>query len=357
MKDIGGDNMKNIEKIKILQSKIMKDIAAGALIPMMRIGDELDLFNKLYTIGPCTYQNFSKEIKLDERYIKEWLLALSAAGYISYNKSKKRFFLTKEQFSVLGDENSSSLMIGGFENLVGAVHNIERIKENFKNGLGTEWGSLHPCCLSGSARFFKPAYSIFLTKKWIPSLDGAEKILSNGGKFADVGCGHGHSSSIIAETFNKSLVTGIDPHQPSIDEAKKIAYTKGLNNLNFEVATAQSYQGKFDIIAFFDCLHDMGDPVNALKYAKSKLNKNGLIMLVEPNASDDISKNFNTIGQMYYSFSTIACIPASKSQEIGLALGAQAGPKKLIEVIKKSGFTNVKVTYQTASNMVLQAKN
>ena len=349
--------MPDIQKTRELQNKIMRDIAAGSLIPMMRIGDELDLFKKLFKIGPCTYQKFSKKINLDERYIKEWLLSLSASGYICYNEKEKHFYLTKEQFAILGDENSDSLMIGGFENLTGAVHNIEKIKENFKNGNGTEWGALHPCCLSGSARFFKPAYSIFLKRKWIPSLDGAEDLLNDGGKFADIGCGHGYSSSIIAETYKNSFVTGIDPHKPSIVEAKKFAQKKSLNNINFQLASAKNFIGNYDIIAFFDCLHDMGDPINALKYAKSKLNKNGLVFIVEPTASDNVIENFNLIGQMYYSFSTIACIPASKSQEVGLALGAQAGPKKITKILNQSGFSNVKVTYKTASNMVIQAKD
>ena len=348
--------MIDVQKTRELQGRIMKDIAAGALIPMMRIGDELDLFEKLYNIGPCTYSEFSKKINLDERYIKEWLLSLSAAKYLSYDVSKSHFFLTDEQYAVLGDENSSSLMIGGFENLAGAVHNIEKIKENFKNGKGTEWGSLHPCCLSGSARFFKPAYSIFLIKKWLPSIEGAEKILNEGGKFADIGCGHGYSSALIAENYKNCLVTGIDPHAPSILEAKKYSVKKRLKNINFEVASANNFKGNFDIIAFFDCLHDMGNPVSALKYAKTKLNKNGLIVLVEPTADDEVQNNFNIIGQMYYSFSTIACIPASKAQESGIALGAQAGPKKLTQILNESGFNDVKVTYKTASNMVLQAR-
>ena len=349
--------MLDIQKTRELQKKIMKDIAAGSLIPMMRIGDELELFKKLYAIGPCTFKQFSTQINLDERYIKEWLLCLSASGYISYDEKKEHFFLTPEQFSILGDENSNSLMIGGFENLTGAIHNIEKIKENFKNGQGTDWGSLHPCCLSGSARFFKPAYSIFLTRKWIPSLDGAEEILNNGGKFADIGCGHGYSSSIIAETYKNCFVTGIDPHKPSIIEAKKIAKKKSLNNINFQLASSKNFTGNYDIIGFFDCLHDMGDPVNALRYAKTKLTKNGLIFIVEPTASDNVVENFNLIGQMYYSFSTIACIPASKSQEVGLALGAQAGPKKISEILNESGFSNVKITFKTASNMVIQAKH
>ena len=347
--------MTDVQKVRELQGKVMKDIAAGALIPMMRLGDELGLFEKLFKLGPSTPMELSIKTNFDERYLKEWLLALAAAKYISYDNANGSFYLTDEQFAVLGDENSSSLMIGGFENLTGAIHNIDKIKENFKNGKGTTWDSLHPCCLSGSARFFKPAYSIFLIKKWIPSLDNALNILESGGKFADIGCGHGYSSSIIAETFEKCSVTGIDPHEPSIDEAKNFSHSKKLKNIEFQVASSTNFKGKYDIISFFDCLHDMGDPVSALKYAKTRLNEGGLVMIVEPTSNDEVEENFNIIGQMYYSFSTVACIAVSKSQEVGLALGAQAGPSKLTEIIKEAGFKEVKVTYKTASNMVLQA--
>ena len=348
--------MTDLQKIRELQGKVMKDIAAGALIPMMMIGDELNLFEKLHKLGPITAEDFSKKIKMDHRYILEWLLALSAANYIDYNSKEKKFNLTNEQFAVLADENSSSLMIGGFENLVGAIHNYKKVKENFKNGKGTEWGSLHPCCLSGSARFFKPAYSIFLIKKWLPSIDNAVEILNNGGSFADIGCGYGHSTEIIAKEFPKSKVVGVDPHAPSIQEAKTNSASKGLKNLDYQIASAENYNGKFDIISFFDCLHDMGDPISAVKYAKSKLNTNGTLMLIEPYADDEVSNNFNLIGQMYYSFSTIACIPASKAQKVGLALGAQAGAEKLSNILNEGGFNNIKVTYKTASNMVIQAK-
>ena len=208
--------MPDIEKVRELQSKVMKDIAAGAIIPIMMIGDELGLFEKLYEFGPCSSEKFAKKIEMDHRYLREWLLALSAAGYVSYDSKTGFFSLSDEQFSVLGDENSPSLMIGGFENLVGAVHNYHVIKQNFKTGEGTEWGSLHPCCLSGSARFFKPAYSIFLINKWLPSIKGAVATLNKGGSFADIGCGFGHSTTMIAAQFSKSSVRGIDPHEESI---------------------------------------------------------------------------------------------------------------------------------------------
>ena len=346
--------MADIEKTRKLQYKIMQDIASGALIPMMRIGDELGLFKSLHKFGPCTSDEFSNQIRMDKRYIREWLLALASAKYVDYNTENEEFSLSAEQFSILGDEDSISLMIGGFENLVGAIHNIDIIKDNFKNGTGTDWGNLHPCCLSGSARFFKPSYSIFLIKKWIPSLDGADEMLSKGVTFADIGCGHGYSSSLIAQKYTNSKIVGIDPHEPSIAEATK--NNKNLSNLEFRVNNAKNYDGKFDIIAFFDCLHDMGDPLGAIKHAKTKLNPNGIIMLVEPTANDLPENNFNLIGQLYYSFSTIACIPASKSQEVGMALGAQAGPQKLFSILNEAGFKDTKVTYKTASNMVIQGK-
>ena len=235
--------MADIEKTRKLQYKIMQDIAAGALIPMMRIGDELGLFKNLYKFGPCTSDEFSNQIMMDKRYIREWLLALAAAKYVDYNTENEEFSLSPEQFSILGDDDSISLMIGGFENLVGAIHNIDIIKDNFKNGSGTGWGNLHPCCLSGSARFFKPSYSIFLIKKWIPSLDDADEMLTKGITFADIGCGHGYSSSLIAQKYANSKIVGIDPHKPSIAEATK--NNKNLSNLEFRVNNAKNYGGKF----------------------------------------------------------------------------------------------------------------
>ena len=348
--------MSNIEKVRELQSKVMKDIAAGAIIPIMMIGDELGLFEKLYEVGPCSSKDFAKKTEMDHRYLREWLLALSAAGYVSYDSRTGFFSLSDEQYSVLGDEKSPSLMIGGFENLVGAVHNYPVIKQNFKTGEGTEWGSLHPCCLSGSARFFKPAYSIFLLNKWLPSIKGAVATLNKGGSFADIGCGFGHSTTMIAEQFLKSSVRGIDSHEESIYEARKITEQKKLKNLSYEVATAESYSGEYDIISFFDCLHDMGDPVAAVSYAKTKLKPGGALMIIEPYANDEVSKNFNIIGQMYYSFSTIACVPASKSQKGGMALGAQAGLKNLTNILNDGGFSKVEMTYKTASNMVIEAR-
>ena len=348
--------MPNIEKVREIQTKVMKDIAAGAIIPIMMIGDELGLFGKLYEVGPCSSKSFAKKTEMDHRYLREWLLALSAAGYVSYDSKTGFFSLSDEQYSVLGDENSPSLMIGGFENLVGAVHNYHLIKQNFKSGEGTEWGSLHPCCLSGSARFFKPAYSIFLIKKWLPSIKGAVTTLTKGGSFADVGCGFGHSSRMIAEQFPQSFIRGIDPHDQSIHEAQKIAEQKSLNNLSYEIASAENYSGEYNIISFFDCLHDMGDPVAAIRYAKTKLKSGGALMIIEPYANDEVSENFNIIGQMYYSFSTIACVPASKSQKGGMALGAQAGLKKLTNVLNNGGFSKVEMTYKTASNMVIEAR-
>ena len=236
--------MPNIEKVRELQSKVMKDIAAGAIIPIMMIGDELGLFEKLYEVGPSSSEKFAKKIEMDHRYVREWLLALSAAGYASYDSKTEFFSLSDEQYSVLGDENSPSLMIGGFENLVGAVHNYHLIKQNFKTGEGTEWGSLHPCCLSGSARFFKPAYSIFLIKKWLPSIKDAVATLTRGGSFADIGCGFGHSTTMIAEQFPRSSIRGIDPHEQSIHEARKMAEQKNLNNLTYDIASAENYTGE-----------------------------------------------------------------------------------------------------------------
>ena len=345
----------DFKKLRQLQWKIMENVAASALIPLMQIGDDLGLFIHLYKTGPASAEEFSKSAGIDGRYGREWLLALSAAGYVTFTSEDDKFSLSAEQAAVFVENDGPALMIGAYNLLAGTIYNTEKIKSVFTSGAGVDWGRFHPCVFQGTAKFFKPSYAVNLVEKWIPNVHGLNEKLTNGASFADVGCGHGISTLMIAEAFPASKVVGFDIHQPSINEAKKLAKKSQLKNVEFVTASAKSYQGEFDVIGFFDCLHDLGDPVGAAKYANKKLRGGGTIMLIEPSASDNPEDNFNTIGQMYYCFSTMACIPASKSQEIGLALGAQAGPAKLFEILKESGFAEIKIAQQNASNMVIEA--
>ena len=347
----------DVDSLKKLQWKIMQNVAAGAIIPLMRIGDELGLFKKLGECKPTTIKQFSKAADIDERYCQEWLYAMSAAGFCSHNKTLTKFHLSPEQKAVFSNEDSPALMIGAYDVLSGNVHNIEKVKKAFKTGAGVPYGESHPCIFQGTARFFRPSYSSNLIQKWLPKLSKAIEILKNGGRFADIGCGFGLSTMMIAEAFPDAKISGFDIHEPSIKSAKKYAVDAGLDQvISYKVSDAKSYTGEFDLLAFFDCLHDMGDPLGAAKYAYNHLSKDGYIILIEPTASDDPSENLNTIGQMYYSFSTMGCFPTSKSQEIGLALGAQAGPKKLMDILLEAGFKDAKVVYKNATNMVIEAQ-
>ena len=350
------ENKLSIEKLKNLQWKIMQDVSASALIPLMRIGDELGLFIVLGKKGPCTESEFSNFAKIDQRYAKEWLLAMCAAGYVSHSDEVTKFYMSEEQKAVFSFEESSAFMLGAFDILSGNIHNIEKVKKAFKTGQGVNYDDSHPCIFSGTARFFRPSYSLNLLKKWIPAIPDVERKLKNGCNFADIGCGFGISSMMIADAFQNSKIFGFDMHKPSIEIAIKDAKKQNLNNAKFEVADAESYCGKYDVITFFDCLHDMGDPLAASKYAFNHLNEDGTLILIEPSASDSPKENFNTIGQMYYSFSTMGCIPTSKSQKKGLALGAQAGPKKLIKILQESGFNKCEIVKKNATNMIITAK-
>ena len=347
----------NVDSLKKLQWKIMQNVAAGAIIPLMRIGDELGLFKKLADGGPYTVKEFSSAAKIDQRYCQEWLSAMCAAGFCSHDSELIRFHLNPEQQAVFANEDSPALMIGAYDVLSGNIHNIEKVKKAFETGEGVPYEESHPCIFQGTARFFRPSYSSNLIQKWLPKLTRATEILENGGRFADVGCGFGLSTLMIATAFPNAKISGFDIHEPSIKSAKKYAIDANLDDkISYSVSDAKSYVGEFDLLAFFDCLHDMGDPLGAAKYAYRHLSKDGFIILIEPTASDNPTENFNTIGQMYYSFSTMGCVPTSKSQEVGLALGAQAGPKKLIDILLEAGFKNAKIVYKNATNMVIEAQ-
>ena len=224
----------------------------------------------------------------------------------------------------------------------------------FKTGKGVAWGEHHHCYFRGTARFFKPVYKSNLVQRWLPKIPALIEKLDAGGSFADVGCGHGVSTLLIAEHFPKATVHGFDFHGPSIDEAKRLAKQAGLaSRVTYETRSAKDYDGKFDVIAFFDCLHDMGDPVGAAEHACKQLKDDGLLVIIEPFANDKLEENFNVIGQMFYCASTMGCVPASLAQEVGLALGAQAGPSRLTMVLQQAGFKQVETVATTATNMVL----
>lgn len=345
------------EQLRKLQWSIMEHVSACALLPLMRIGDELDLFLYLAENGPCSSVQFAEKAGIDERYGREWLYAMCAANYCCSDETIETFYLSEEQKAVFAYEDSPALMIGAYDILSGNVHGIDKVKEAFKTGEGIDYGDFHPCVFQGTARFFKPSYKSNLIQKWMPKIPLADQILKDGGRLCDVGCGKGLSTLLMAHEYEAATFVGFDIHSPSIREANDEAQKSGLvDRLSYQVADAESYTGDYDIITFFDCLHDMGDPLGAARYAKSHLSPDGWVILIEPSADDNESNNMNTIGQMYYSFSTMGCVPTSKSQKVGQALGAQAGPKKLIEIMKQAGFSDCAVVFRNATNMVIACR-
>ena len=345
------------DELRKLQWSIMEHVSACSILPLMRIGDELNLFFHLAENGPCSSKAFAQIAGVDERYAREWLYAMCAANYCCHDEEFQNFHLSEAQKMVFAYEDSPSLMIGAYDILAGNVHGIDKVRDAFQTGKGVDYGNFHPCVFQGTARFFKPSYKSNLIQKWMPKIPEAEQLLQQGGKLCDVGCGKGLSTLLLASEYKAASFVGYDIHGPSIEEANTEAKRLGISDrLKFEVSDAEGYAGKYDIITFFDCLHDMGDPLGAACYARSKLTSDGWVILIEPSASDHVKDNMNPIGQMYYSFSTMGCVPTSKSQKVGLALGAQAGAKTLIELMSEAGFSDCNVVFKNATNMVIACK-
>lgn len=286
--------------------------------------------------------------------MREWLAAQAASGYVQHERGS--FWLTPEQAFVFAEPNSPVNMIGAFDTAAAMVENQPKVQAAFKTGKGVAWGDHAGCMFCAVARLFRPGYVNALVQEWLPALDGVADKLKAGADVADVGCGHGLSTILMAQAFPRSRFTRYDFHSASIATATAHAMAHAVANVSFEVGRAQDFAGRdFDLITCFDCLHDMGDSKTAAVHIRKALNKGGTWMVVEPMAGDTLEDNINPIGRMYYSASTMICVPTSLAQEAGLALGAQAGEKRLTEVIRSGGFTKVRRAAQTPLNMVLEA--
>jgi 2-polyprenyl-3-methyl-5-hydroxy-6-metoxy-1,4-benzoquinol methylase len=307
--------------------------------------------------GPVTAAEVAAKTSTVDRYVAEWMAAQAASGYLSY-EGDGRYQLADEQAEALANEMSPACVLGAFQLVTSAMKAEPKVMEAFRSGGGVGWHEHDPGLFEGTERFFRPGYAANLVSSWIPALEGVEAKLQAGGKVADVGCGHGASTIIMAKAYPQSTFVGYDYHQGSIDAARKRAAEAGVSDrVTFEPASAKDYPGKgFDLIAFFDCLHDMGDPVGALDHARQALNHDGTIMLVEPFANDDVSDNLNPIGRIFYSASTLICTPASLSQEVGKGLGAQAGEHRLAEVAGEAGLSRFRRATETPFNLVLEAR-
>ncbi len=348
----------NPDKLMAFMGKLVGDLGAMASIGPMLVGEKLGLYKALSGGAKMTAADVAKATKTNERYVHEWLCAQAASGFVEYDPASDKFFMTEEQAAALGVEGSPFYFLGAVEMAVAMMRAIPQMEEAFKTGKGVGWHEHDECLFRAVERFFRPSYMRDLVTSWIPALEGVKEKLEAGAKVADVGCGHGASTILMAQAFPKSKFHGFDYHGPSIESARKAAEAAGVGDrVTFDVASAKDFPGKnYALVACFDCLHDMGDPAGAAKHVHSTLAKDGAWMIVEPAAGDKISDNLHPIGRVYYSASTFICTPASRAQEVGLGLGAQAGEARLSKVIKDGGFSSVRRAAGTPFNMVLEAR-
>jgi 2-polyprenyl-3-methyl-5-hydroxy-6-metoxy-1,4-benzoquinol methylase len=348
----------NADRLNELLGKAVVDFGATFHAALVRVGDKLGLYKALAAGGRQTAAELAERTGTTERYVREWLCNQAAGGYVTYDSQAEKFFLSEEQAYTLADESSPAFLPGMFQVALAAVKAEEQITERFKTGQGLGWHEHDPELFVGTERFFRPGYAANLIGSWIPALEGVKERLEQGAKVADVGCGLGASTILMAKSYPKSKFFGFDYHDQSIETAKERAKDAGVgDHIEFQTAKAKDYPGKdYDFVTFFDCLHDMGDPVGAADHVRSTLKKDGTWMIVEPSAGDRLEDNLHPIGRAFYGASTLLCTPASLSQEVGLALGAQAGEKKLREVVSAGGFKSFRRATQTPFNLIFEAR-
>jgi 2-polyprenyl-3-methyl-5-hydroxy-6-metoxy-1,4-benzoquinol methylase len=347
----------NEQALMALLGKMVTEMGAAYVGASIIIGDQLGLYKSVAAHGPSSSAELASRTGTTERYVREWLAAQAASGYMEYDAATGRFHLTPEQAMVFAHADSPVNLTGGYYTLQSVYNDVPHMAEAFRTGKGMGWGDHCNCLSCGVAKFFGPGYRANLVDAWLPQIDGVVAKLQAGGKVADIGCGHGISTVIMARAFPNSQFYGFDYHAGSIEQARALAKEEGLANVTFEVALAKEYPGSnYDFVTTFDCLHDMGDPVGAAAHVRETLNSNGSWMLVEPMAQDDLSGNLNPVGRIYYAASTMICVPTSLSQEVGLALGAQAGEKRLREVVTQGGFSRFRRATETPFNLILEAR-
>jgi SAM-dependent methyltransferase len=348
----------DMNKLNAFIGNFVTDLGAAVHAGMVVIGEKLGLYKALASEGPMTSGELAAKTQTDERYLREWLASQAAGGYVSYDEKTNKFSLNEVQAFTLANEDSPAYLPGAFEIALGSLAAVPRIADSFRTGAGMGWHEHVDGVFHGCEKFFRPGYAANLVSSWIPAMTDVKEKLETGAKVADVGCGKGASTLLMAKAYPKSRFAGFDYHDKSIEGARESAKRHGVaDRVTFEVSKAKEFPGRdYDFVAVFDCLHDMGDPVGAASHVRQALAKDGTWMIVEPYAHDQLKDNLNPVGRVFYSFSTLLCTPCSRSQEVGLCLGAQAGESRIRDVVTKAGFTRFRRAAETPFNIVYEAR-
>jgi SAM-dependent methyltransferase len=345
-------------KLEEFVFRAVEEVGATLNAALVVMGDKLGLYRALAGAGPLSSSELAERSGVSERYTREWLNAQAAGGYVQYDPDSSRYTLAPEQTVALTDADSPAYLPGFFQIALGSVLDSPRITEAARSGDGVGWHEHNHDVFDGCERFFRPGYNANLIPAWLPALEGVVERLTAGGKVADLGCGHGSSTILMAQEFPASTFVGSDYHEGSIETARVRAEEAGVaDRVSFEVASAAGHPGSgYDLVTTFDCLHDMGDPVGAARHVRELLTADGTWMIVEPKAGDRVEDNLNPVGRAYYGFSTLLCTPASLSQQVGLALGAQAGPARIRDVVTTAGLTRFRTAAETPFNLVYEVR-
>jgi SAM-dependent methyltransferase len=348
----------DVDKLMSFVFRAVDEVGATLNTALVVMGDRLGLYRALAGAGPLTPAELAERTGTAERYVREWLNAQAAGGFVEYEADSGRYALPPEQAVALTDEGSPAYLPGFFQIALGSVIDSPRIVEAARSGAGIGWHDHVHDVHEGCERFFRPSYNAHLLGEWLPALDGVVGKLERGATVADVGCGHGASTILMAQAFPRSRFVGFDYHEGSIATARQRAAAAGLGDrIEFHTAPAASYSGdRYDLVTMFDCLHDMGDPAGAARHVRASLDPDGAWMIVEPRAGDRVEENLNPVGRAYYGFSTLLCTPSSLAQEVGLALGAQAGEARIREIVLGAGFSSFRRVAETPFNMVFEAR-
>ena len=344
------------DKLNATLYRMIGDVAAAASGALVVLGERLGLFRALAAHGPLDSAALAARLDLHERYVREWLDNMVAGQYVDYDRATGRYAMSPEQAACLADPDSPAYLPGGYFGVMALYLDEPKAEEAFRTGKGIGWGEHSNCLFCGAEKFFGPGYKANLVDHWLPALDGVVAKLEAGARVADVGCGHALSTRLMARAFPRSEFHGIDYHAPSIAHATQMAAAWQLENAHFREGSAAGFDGEYDLVTFFDCLHDMGDPVAIARHVRSRLRPGGTWMIVEPMAGDSVADNINPVSRAFYAFSTLVCVPASLSQPGRMGLGAQAGPARLAEVLHAGGFSQVRVATSTPSNLVIEAR-